>query len=240
MPNTNPVLDINDRFIKLLREVEDVKRQLRMQSVQRVPAILDNGWMPAMETWTYASATTFTVAGDVTAKFYKGRQLKLTQTTVKYFYVVSSAYSAPNTTVTITGGSDYTLANAAITDNYLGLAMRPEGFPFWFNYAAVVSSSTGTITSYSITTARFAMVGNIAHVRGKFTVTNNGTGATSLRITYPFAFLDDGNIGAGRNMTTGAMLQIVPSGGFLAILRYDNAYPVVTGDVVTFLISYQF
>lgn len=199
-----------------------------------------NGWISDSNTWTYASPTTFTVNGNVTDLFEKGTRIQLTQTSVKYFYVVSSVYSAPNTTVTITGGSDYSLANAAITATYRSLAERPVGFPFWFNYTAVVSSSSGTITSYSITTAKFATVGSLAFIRGKFTITDNGTGATSLRITYPITYLDDGQIGQGRNMTTGMMLQIVPSGTYLAILQYQNSYPVATGDSVSFSIAYQF
>jgi hypothetical protein len=46
--------------------------------------------------------------------FHKnGDKIKLTQTTVKYFYIVGVA----NTLLTVTGGSDYTVANAAITNN---------------------------------------------------------------------------------------------------------------------------
>lgn len=42
-----------------------------------------DGWIPAEETWTYASADdptfTFTVAADVTGKYRVGMKLKLTQ-----------------------------------------------------------------------------------------------------------------------------------------------------------------
>src|SRR3990167_2428347 len=43
-----------------------------------------DGWIADGATWTYVSATTFTVSGDVTAQFRKGTKLKLTQTTAKY------------------------------------------------------------------------------------------------------------------------------------------------------------
>ncbi len=54
----------------------------------------------------YASGSTFTVAGDKTAVFQAGLALKvqLAASTV-YAKVQSSAYSAPNTTVTITGAT---------------------------------------------------------------------------------------------------------------------------------------
>ena len=43
----------------------------------------NDGWIKATDTWTYASATTFTIAGvDRTAMFPKGTKIKLTQTAV--------------------------------------------------------------------------------------------------------------------------------------------------------------
>jgi hypothetical protein len=92
------------------------------------------GWIPANETWTYASADsptfTFTVAGDKTSKYSAGMRIKLTQSgTVKYFIITAVSYSAPNTTITVYGGTDYTLANATISDNYYSFHKAPVGFP---------------------------------------------------------------------------------------------------------------
>lgn len=107
-----------------------------------------DGWVAAYkqdgtaETWTYASATTFTVSGDLTTKYYKGVKIKFTQTSAKYFYVTASSHADGTTTVTVTGGSDYSVANAAITSPYYSLADKPQGFPNAFNYS-VTWSSTG-------------------------------------------------------------------------------------------------
>jgi len=92
-----------------------------------------DGWIPAGETWVYASADdptfTFTIAGvDLTTKYYPGMRLKLTQTTPKYFIVTKVAFST-NTTVTVYGGTDYDLADAAITLPYYSTAKAPAGFP---------------------------------------------------------------------------------------------------------------
>jgi hypothetical protein len=98
--------------------------------------ILD-GWIDdQFETWTYASASTFTVPGDQTARFTIGTKLKFTQTSVKYAVVLASSYSAPNTTVTIMVNTDYTIANAAISANYHSYATNPQGWPGWFNLTA--------------------------------------------------------------------------------------------------------
>jgi len=91
------------------------------------------GWTPAGETWTYASADdptfTFTISGDKTDKYSAGMKIKLTQTTVKYFIITKVAYSDPNTTITIYGGTDYDLADAAITNPYYSTQKAPLGFP---------------------------------------------------------------------------------------------------------------
>lgn len=92
-----------------------------------------DGWVEAGETWTYASADdptfAFTVPGDLTAKYTPGRRIKLTQTTDKYFIITAVAHAAGTTTVTLYGGTDYDLANAAITSPFYSSAKAPAGFP---------------------------------------------------------------------------------------------------------------
>lgn len=102
-----------------------------------------NGWAAAGETWTYASASTFIVSGDVTAKYRKGTKLWFTQTSSKYAIVKSSSYSAPNTTVTIMVNTDYTIANAAITSPYYSYMDNPQAFPHWFNFTPTVAINGG-------------------------------------------------------------------------------------------------
>lgn len=93
-----------------------------------------SGWIPAGETWTYASADdptyTFTVAADVTTKYSVGMKIKLTQGTVKYFIITAvSTFSGGNTTITVYGGTDYDLANSAISANAYSMMRTPVGFP---------------------------------------------------------------------------------------------------------------
>jgi hypothetical protein len=110
------------------------------------------GWVPISDTWTYASADsptfTFTITGDKTYYFRAGARIKLTQTTVKYFIVTAASYSAPDTTVTVYGGTDYTLANAAISETYYSVAKAPKGFPLDASkWTVAVASSTGSQAS---------------------------------------------------------------------------------------------
>ncbi len=110
----------------------------------------DTGWnVPLIsainavaETWTYASATSFTNtgAGDATSRYFPNVKLRLKQGGAYLYYTVTSAsYSAPNTTVNVSpvaGGAS--LSNAAITDNYYSYEFTPQGFPYIattpFNY----------------------------------------------------------------------------------------------------------
>jgi hypothetical protein len=88
-----------------------------------------DGWIPAEETWTYASADapTFviTVPSGAASRFSVGMKIKLTQTTVKYFIITAVA----DTTLTVYGGTDYTLANATITAPFYSMVRSPQGFP---------------------------------------------------------------------------------------------------------------
>lgn len=107
--------------------------------------VTTDGWTASADTWVYASASTFTIAGvDRTTTFTKGTRLKFTQTTVKYAVVVSSAFST-NTTVTIAVNTDYTIANAAITLPYYSYQACPAGYPNAFTLSAEQKASiTGT------------------------------------------------------------------------------------------------
>ena len=70
--------------------------------------------------------------------YQKGDKVKLTQTTTKYLYVTNVADMA----LTVTGGSDYTLTDDALSEIYYSHAENPVGFPQWFNH-------TPTYTGFS-------------------------------------------------------------------------------------------
>jgi hypothetical protein len=121
--------------------------------------ISSSGWVPCGETWSYSSADSpsfvANVSTDLTAKYYAGMKVKLTQTTAKYFIITKVAYSSPNTMITMYGGTDYTLANAAITSPYFSITSYPIGFPQdpnkWtvtVTHSTEVSQATPTDTNW--------------------------------------------------------------------------------------------
>jgi hypothetical protein len=140
------------------------------------------GWVSANETWTYASATTITISGDKSGKYQKGDKIKLTQTTVKYFYIVNVVYSSPNTTLTITGGTSYTLTNAAISANFYSKADNPQGFPGYFTYAPTPTGFSANPTLL----AEFTIQGVICHTV-VFCTANGTSNATTVTVPAPVA-----------------------------------------------------
>ena len=149
-----------------------------------------DGWIYDTDTWTYVSATSFKITGkDVCYKFPKGTKIKLVQSGItKYFYVTATAYSA-DTTITITGGSDYSLANATISGQAYSYAAAPQNFPKRFAYTPIVTYAGGTTDPTSITTNfYFAINGSLVSVTGTGQLTRGSGDRTYTVFTLPFIF----------------------------------------------------
>lgn len=140
----------------------------------------NNGWNRFSVTATYASSTTFTLTGDWTNVLSTGTKIWFKQSgSSKYFYVTGTSYSTGTTTVTVTGGTDYTVANAAIYDAHYSQATSPAGFPASFAYTPTWANLT--ITSATVT-AKFKMEGRL--VIGTLNVTLGGSSAVSTSPTF--------------------------------------------------------
>lgn len=104
-------------------------------------------WNAITATLTYASADSPTFVAntsiDLTSLISVGMKLKLTQTTVKYFIVTAIT----STTITLYGGTDYTLTNSTITLPFVSSMKAPIGFPLDKNKWTVIFKE-GT-TSFS-------------------------------------------------------------------------------------------
>lgn len=115
------------------------------------------GWFAAGETWTFGAADapsyTITIAGvDVTAKYTLGTKLRLTHAAATKYFIVTKASFAVDTTLTLYGGTDYTLAATAITNPFYSRDRAPVGFPMdptkWTVFVADTTSvSQATPTS---------------------------------------------------------------------------------------------
>lgn len=158
--------------------------ETKKMKIQNFLAYMRNGWFLDTNTWTYASATTFTVSRDVTDVFDLGTKVRLKQGGGwKYFYVVATSYSSPNTTITVTGGADYSLINAPITDGYLSQAASPVGFPQWFNHTPTF---TGFSADPSGGTYQFCIIGRLVYFN-VYQPSNGTSNSTVFTISLPVA-----------------------------------------------------
>lgn len=192
-----------------------------------------DGWNDDTEhTWVYASASTFTIAGvDLTAIFQKGTRLRFKQGGgYKYAVVVASSFST-NTTVTIAVNNDYTIANAAITDNYYSYAVRPQGYPSYFSYTPTLTKPTGMTGTPSIQFSVFQIIGTWCHVKmmwsGSFAGTVTGTSWTmSLPVNGIGIAGSPRYTGVGYAERVGAAITIIYAYSNLANMNlrmYNNA-----------------
>jgi len=147
------------------------------------------GWITANETWTYASASTFTISGDKTAKYSVGMRIKLTQTSVKYFIITAISYSAPNTTVTVDGGGVYTVANAAISANFYTSGIVAQGFDLGKFLNGLVKHRQGGTSGDGAWNTNGTNNTNVSpkNVKVQVGTTTSGGGGIAT-ITFPEAF----------------------------------------------------
>ena len=161
------------------------------------PLLTADGWLAAGETWTYASATTFTISGDTTGKYSKGDKIKFAQGTTKYFYIIGVSYGTPNTTITVTGGADYTIANATISSPYYSKQNSPNGFPTQFNWTP---GYTGFSANPTTSFAKFSISSGYVYLSYKQLAggTSNATTFTMTGLPINFGSLD--GTGTGSNI----------------------------------------
>jgi hypothetical protein len=193
-----------------------------------------DGWIDALETWTYASATTITVPAGAASKYSVGDKIKLTQTTAKYFYVTAVA----DTVLTVTGGTDYTVANAAITFPYYSKASSPVGFPGWFSWTPTFSGSVSlTFTVATLHHSKFSIDNRKLFIELDATGTTGGTASDSVLFTPPVTPAQANGAYSGRifdGTTKGAVVFQNNTTATIQIRAYDSAnWGLGTGRRVT-------
>jgi hypothetical protein len=141
------------------------------------------GWWDVTETFTYASASTITVASGAASRFQIGDKLRLTNSTLKYFYIIGVA----DTVLTVTGGSDYTLANTTITNVSISRVSGPFGFPQYFNYSSNVIPQAGSAGSITFAFARFQLNARLATVTFEVSYAQSGSSAAFVDVVLPIS-----------------------------------------------------
>lgn len=166
------------------------------------------GWVEIPDgSWSYASSTTITVPSGAASLYAVGDQVRLKQGGgYKYFFVTGVA----DTTLTVRAGTDYTVANAAITNAAYSKG-NGAGFPGVFNYTPTIGYGAGTPpTSASITTATFAIARRVMNLVIDIAITRGAGDVVSTYFTTPFAAANSSGGGGARHNLNGSTPLIAP------------------------------
>ena len=205
-----------------------------------------DGWILATDTWTYASATSFTISGVDRAAIYRpGTLIKMTNnSSTKYFIVASSAFST-NTTVTLMATSDYSINNSAITNPYYSYQPNPQGFPSGFNFTPTFggfsADPTMQIVRYS-TSGRTIFYMGVASGNG---TSNNATTTVTAPVAAAQTFK---TFGLGRATDNGSSQTSPPTFSFtqssatITVLKdiSENAFTSSGSKSFNWQIYYEF
>jgi hypothetical protein len=193
MPTINPTLpndgetidasDVNGPFAAIIGLINGNLNAISLGNIadglitpQKLTVDLQAAWQAPTSSFAYLAANQITVSAADALNIGVGTKLKFTQTTLKYFYVIAIS----GTTVTITGGSDYTLANAAITTPFISNAFVAAGFPKTFAWTpTVIGWSSTTVAQY-----RFRLQAGRVTLYIYVTGVSN-SGSTSITLPIP-------------------------------------------------------
>lgn len=114
--------------------------------------------------------------------------------------------------------------------------------PAWTTtHSPVVTSQTGTLTTVGAVAFAYQKIGRTVIWRCSIVITTNGTGATSILFTLPFAIVaGTWAIGYGREIVlTGKTLGVLGVTSSGVATYYDNSYPGGDGASLVMNGSYQ-
>ena len=101
------------------------------------------------------------------------------------------------------------------------------------DWTPVFTTGAGAITSYTVSSAKFEDLGGMVRFDVSVTITDNGTGAGSLRMTLPKTPASSFVFTAWNSSTSRGSMGVWSSGATATIQRSsDGAYPVATGETL--------
>jgi hypothetical protein len=166
---------------------------------------ISTGWLAVLDTWTRTGNHTFTITGDVTAKYRKGTKVRYKDGgSYEYGVIASVSFAGVTTTVTLITNTDYAMAAATITDNHISYIENPEGFPHYFDWDAAPAGFSAVPTGQ---TYRW-------HVKGKtifceyVELTNGTSNATTFTATGPVTPLQGVTAVGGTLVDNGALRTV--------------------------------
>ena len=119
--------------IGTLANLKTASKTSTVGAINEVYDSTNDGWISTRATLTYSSTSgqnfVCSTSIDLTPRVSVGMKIKLIQTTTKYFYV--SAITSNS--ITLYGGTTYSVLNATISNAYFSVVEAPYGFPIATN-----------------------------------------------------------------------------------------------------------
>jgi hypothetical protein len=178
-------------------------------------------------------------AADCSNNIFRGNKIAAVSGAVSYGFAEFNS------------GAGATMTSNALLDNtWSGTHTTPYLFVSSTSYAddgtwrdgsITIASSIGTITAYTVTTAKFRRRGKTSFFRAIIVVTNNGTGAGGLDVFFPTGIAAGTTSGVivGRNSTSGVAIIGLANGGGARMTTTAGAYPVAGGDTIAIEGSFE-
>lgn len=190
------------------------------------------GWLEIPDgSWSYASATTLTVPSGAASIYAVGDQVRLKQGGgYKYFSIITVA----DTLLTVTGGSDYSVANAAITDAAFSKG-GGVGHPGWYNYTPTITYGGGTTdpTSATITYARYIVTNRAINLSVGVDISRGTGDRTQTDVSLPINSITDALAGTGRENVAQVTTTVKPiyTAAFGVVLRVLHGTMTQSGSI---------
>jgi hypothetical protein len=148
----------------------------------------DPSWVDLGHTIVSNTSTALLVSGDQTAHFTAGRAVRVNADNTYAGYISASAYSAPNTSITVTGTS-LTTATSIQVGGPTSWKSSPNTGTITVSAVSssgAVSATTGAFSG-TITAAAATLSGNLTAASGIFsgTITAAGLSSTLVASLYP-------------------------------------------------------
>lgn len=112
----------------------------------------------------------------------------------------------------------------------------------WTAWTPTVTAEGGTLTSYTVNSAAYIQIGKTVMARFDITITNAGTGNSSLQVTAPVTAKVNSQVGCGREYgVNGKALwaAFIASTTTISVRNYDATTMIATNARAVCEITYE-
>jgi hypothetical protein len=185
---------------------------------------------------TLTASNTLTLAGtDATTQTFPATSATIARTDAAQTFTGDQTLSANLVQGTAAKGFNFTANTPTAGMSSQLLNWYEEG-----TYTPVVTSSVGTITTYTAT-GFYTRTGRVVTAIFNVSIVDAGTGAGQMFVTLPFAVGVSNTIGCGAEVvTTGSMLQVQGSNGAstASVMTYAFLTTIGTGALARGSLTY--